>query len=106
MAIFGIQISSLSRGAGRRATAAAAYRAGERVRDERGGRLYNFSRRSDVLHSEIFLPAQYEGIALPWARQRASGYGTPPSMPRSNTTRAWRVSIRCCFRQSSTPASA
>ena len=27
-------------------------------------------------------------------------------MPRSNTTRAWRVSIRCSCRQSSTPASA
>ena len=79
MAIFGIQISSVSRGAGRRATAAAAYRAGERVRDERGGRLYNFSRRSDVLHSEIFLPAQYEGIALPWARQRERLWNTAES---------------------------
>jgi hypothetical protein len=51
MATFRLQISSISRSAGRRATAAAAYRAGERVRDERSGELHNFSRRRDVLHT-------------------------------------------------------
>ncbi len=76
MAIFRIQISSLSRGAGRRATAAAAYRAGERIRDERGGQLYNFSRRRDVLHTEIFLPSQFDGVAVPWARQRERLWNT------------------------------
>ncbi len=90
MAIFGIQISSVSRGAGRRATAAAAYRAGERIRDERGGRLYNFSRRSDVLHSEIFLPAQYEGIALPWARQRERLWNTAEHAEKQHNARVAR----------------
>ena len=70
MAIFHLEISSVSRGAGRRATSAAAYRAGERIRDERSGTLHNFSRRRDVLHSEIFLPAQFDGVAVPWARNR------------------------------------
>lgn len=70
MAIFHLEISSVSRGAGRRATAAAAYRAGERIRDERSGGLHNFSRRQDVLHTEIFLPGQFDSTAVPWARNR------------------------------------
>lgn len=65
-----MHISSLSRAAGRRATAAAAYRAGERIRDERSGELHNHSRRRDVLHAEIFLPQSYASAAMPWARNR------------------------------------
>lgn len=56
MAIYHLAITPLSRSAGRRATAAAAYRAGERIRDERSGKLFNHSRRRDVLHKEIVLP--------------------------------------------------
>jgi hypothetical protein len=72
MAIFYMQISSISRSAGRRATAAAAYRAGERIRDERSGELHNYSRRRDVLHTEIFLPQQYAEAPIAWARNRES----------------------------------
>ena len=70
MAIYHFQISSIGRSAGRRATAAAAYRAGERVRDERSGRLYNHSQRRDVLHTEILLPAHLAGAANAWAANR------------------------------------
>jgi len=90
MAIFRIEISSLSRGAGRRATAAAAYRAGERIRDERGGQLYNFSRRRDVLHSELFLPAQFEGVAVPWARQRERLWNTAEHAEKRHNARVAR----------------
>ena len=76
MAIFYLQISSLSRAAGRRATAAAAYRAGERIRDERSGELHNYTRRRDVLHAEIFLPPPYAGAALPWAGNRERLWNT------------------------------
>jgi MobA/MobL family protein len=76
VAIFYLQISSLSRGAGRRATAAAAYRAGERLRDERSGELHNYSRRRDVLHAEIFLPQPYAAAALPWAGNRERLWNT------------------------------
>jgi MobA/MobL family protein len=76
VAIFYMQISSVARGAGRRATAAAAYRAGERLRDERSGELFNYTRRRDVLHTEIFLPAQFAGLPVAWARSRASLWNT------------------------------
>ena len=76
MPIFYLNISSLSRGAGRRATAAAAYRAGERIRDHRSGTLYNFSRRRDVLHTEIFLPERFSGAPVHWARDREQLWNT------------------------------
>ena len=70
MAVFFLQITSVQRSAGRRATASAAYRAGERIRDERSGEVHNHTRRRDILHAEIFLPAQFDGQPVGWARQR------------------------------------
>lgn len=70
MAAYHFHISSVGRSAGRRATAAAAYRAGERLRDERSGQLYNHSRRKDVVHTEIFLPSHLAGAADAWATNR------------------------------------
>ena len=72
MAIFRMEISSVARAVGRRATAAAAYRSGERIRDERTGELFNYARRRDVLHTEILLPSPFEGEHVAWARRRGS----------------------------------
>ncbi|HEY4972225.1 MAG TPA: MobA/MobL family protein [Steroidobacteraceae bacterium] len=72
MAIFHLNIKSVSRGAGRSATAAAAYRAGERIRDERTGVLHNYSHRTDVSHTEILLPSALSAADCAWATQRAS----------------------------------
>jgi hypothetical protein len=70
LAAYHFHISSVGRSAGRRATAAAAYRAGERLRDERSGQLYNHSRRKDVVHTQIFLPSHLAGAADAWATNR------------------------------------
>jgi hypothetical protein len=74
MAIFHMQINTVSRSSGRNAPASAAYRAGERIRNERTGALYDHRNRQDVLHKEIVLPARLAGAAgaLAWARDRAS----------------------------------
>ena len=56
----------------RTATGAAAYRAGERLRDERTGELYNYSRRQDVLHKEIVLPSLVAGNAPGWSLDSAA----------------------------------
>jgi MobA/MobL family len=72
LAIFHLQIKSISRGAGRSATAAAAYRAGERIRDERTRVLHDYSRRTDVSHKEILLPSRLHGAAGGWATERAN----------------------------------
>src|SRR5262245_22020420 len=76
MAIFRMEISSVARSAGRRATAAAAYRSGERIRDERTGDLFNSTRRRDVLHTEILLPSQLQGEPVAWARNRERLWNT------------------------------
>jgi hypothetical protein len=56
MAIFHFSVQVISRAAGRSAVAAAAYRAGERLHDERLDRDHDFRARSGVEHSEILLP--------------------------------------------------
>jgi hypothetical protein len=71
MAIFHMQIMPVRRREGRRAVSAAAYRAGERLRDQGTGRLYNHARRQDVLHKEIVVPGTAAAIAPAWVRDRA-----------------------------------
>ena len=70
MAIFRIDIQSLSRSTGRRAVAAAAYRSGERLVDERIGTVHDHSDRTDVAHREIVLPSKFGGADIGWARDR------------------------------------
>ncbi|MFO9453196.1 Ti-type conjugative transfer relaxase TraA [Legionella pneumophila serogroup 1] len=56
MAIAFAQISIHSRSKGHSAVAAAAYRSGAQLYDDRIGRTYDFSKRDDVVFSEILLP--------------------------------------------------
>ena len=90
MANIHLDIKSVKRSAGQRATAAAAYRAGERIRDERTGKLHNFSRRTDVTHTEIFLPAQLGEAPMQWARDRARLWNTAESAEKRRDARVAR----------------
>jgi ATP-dependent exoDNAse (exonuclease V) alpha subunit len=72
MAVYFLNIKTFGRGSGSSAVGAAAYRAGERIRDERTGRVYDHSERQGVLYKEILLPANYADMQLSWARDRAS----------------------------------
>ena len=56
MAIFHFSAKIISRGAGRSAIAAAAYRAAARLPDERLGRHHDFTAKAGVVHSEVMLP--------------------------------------------------
>lgn len=85
MAIFRLQITSLSRAQGRRATSSAAYRAGERIRDERSGQTYDHTERTDVRHAEIVLPAELAGQEVGWARDRTTLWNAAEhAEPRAN----------------------
>jgi ATP-dependent exoDNAse (exonuclease V) alpha subunit len=75
MAIYYLSMKSFGRSSGKsgsRSTSAAAYRAGERIRDERSGAVYDHSHRRDVLHKQIVLPNQFAGTGarMDWARNR------------------------------------
>ena len=56
MAIFHFSAKVIGRASGRSSVGAAAYRAGERLHDERLDRDHNFTNKSGVVHSEILLP--------------------------------------------------
>jgi ATP-dependent exoDNAse (exonuclease V) alpha subunit len=90
MAFFYLNISSVSRGAGRSAVASAAYRAGERLREERTGRLHNHSHRRDVVHTEIFVPEHFAGQSLEWARNRERLWNTADQAEKRHNSRVAR----------------
>lgn len=57
MPVYHCSIKSVSRSSGRSSVAAAAYRAGEKLIDQRTGELFDFTRKGGVLHSEVMLPS-------------------------------------------------
>ncbi|MGC1457425.1 MAG: MobA/MobL family protein [Steroidobacteraceae bacterium] len=76
MAIYFLGVKSFGRSAGTGgsvSTSAAAYRSGERIRDERSGRIYDHSHRRDIEYKEILLPSHFAGASaqLDWARDRS-----------------------------------
>ena len=71
MAVYFLNLKTFGRSGGSSAVSAAAYRAGERLRDERAGRTYDHTDRRDVLHKEILLPGTFAGEEMSWARQRS-----------------------------------
>ncbi|MCJ7592608.1 MAG: MobA/MobL family protein [Woeseiaceae bacterium] len=69
MAIYHLSVKLITRGAGRSATAASAYRAADRVNDERTGLVFDYTRKRGVEHAEIVLPSSVAESAE-WARDR------------------------------------
>lgn len=92
MAIFFLDIKPVTRSTGRSATSAAAYRAGESIRDERTGTLYNHSKREDVLHKDIILPTSLDGpdAGMDWARDRASLWNAAEKAEKQSNSRVAR----------------
>ena len=56
MAIYHLSIKIISRGKGKSAVASAAYRAGEKITNEREGLTHDYSRKKGIEHVEIMLP--------------------------------------------------
>jgi ATP-dependent exoDNAse (exonuclease V) alpha subunit len=72
MAVYFLNLKTFGRSENSSAVSAAAYRSGERIRDERTGRTYDHSERRDVLHKEIILPREFAADDLAWAKDRSS----------------------------------
>jgi Ti-type conjugative transfer relaxase TraA len=66
LAIYHLTVHIISRARGQSAVAAAAYRAGDLLRDERYGVTHNYVGKRAVVHSEIMAP---EGVPA-WVRDR------------------------------------
>ncbi|TAV21804.1 Ti-type conjugative transfer relaxase TraA [Rhizobium ruizarguesonis] len=69
MAIYHLSMKPIARSGGRSAVASAAYRAAERLTNERDGLTHDFSNRQGVEHAEIVLPA---GSSAYWAMKRSA----------------------------------
>src|SRR6266853_3974857 len=94
MAKYFLHVKVFSRGKGSRVTRAAAYRAGERIRDERTSEVYNYSDREDVLHKEIVLASELAGRTdMSWARERAALWNAAEHGPRRNARLAREVLV-------------
>ena len=68
MALFRAEVKPISRGKGHNAVAAAAYRAGEKLEDTNQFNpkrtTHDYSKKSDILHKHIILPAQIADAGL------------------------------------------
>lgn len=96
MAKFHFHIEPVKRSRGEKATAAAAYRAGERIHDQRTDTVHDYSRRQDVTHKEIFLPSHLDASQMEWARDRSRLWNAAEQTePRSNSrvAREFQVSL-------------
>jgi ATP-dependent exoDNAse (exonuclease V) alpha subunit len=90
VAIYHLSVKTVSRSSGRSATAAAAYRAGEEIVDERTGLVHDYTRRSGVVSAELTLPANSPA----WAGDRSALWNAAEqSETRKNSTVAREFEI-------------
>ena len=70
MSIYHLSIKITSRGKGKSAVAAAAYRAAEKIRNKYDAMIHDYIRKTGVVHTEILLaenaPAEYQDRAVLW----------------------------------------
>lgn len=78
MAIYRCEFKIISRGSGHRACAAAAYRAGEKIMDERYGAAHDYTRKTGVAASFILAPEN----APDWMSNRAELWNAVEAVER------------------------
>jgi MobA/MobL family len=85
MAIYMMKQKTFPRSKGACVTHAAAYRAGERIRDERTGRMHSYLGRDDVAYKEVLVPSEFAGnAAIAWTQDRAVLWNAVESTARRN----------------------
>lgn len=87
MALYHLSMKPISRASGRSSVASAAYRAAERLENERDGIVHDFSRRSGVEHAEIVLPA---GSDAEWAKERSALWNAAEASEKRKDARVAR----------------
>ncbi|MDP9087480.1 MAG: MobA/MobL family protein [Pseudomonadota bacterium] len=90
MAVYYLNMRTFGRAGGSSAASAAAYRAGESLRDARTGKMYDHSERRDVMHKEIVLPGKFADAEMAWARDRSSLWGAAETAETRKNARVAR----------------
>ena len=80
MAVYHVTAKIISRSTGRSAVAAAAYRSGEELTNERDGVVHDYSRKNGVIHAEIMTPEN----ALDWVEDRNKLWNEVEKVEKSN----------------------
>lgn len=92
MASYHLSVKTIKRSAGRSVTAAAAYRAGERIECQREGRLHDYTRKQGIEETFIVAPDH----APAWAQDRSALWNAAEaSETRRNsvTGREWELAL-------------
>ncbi|HEV7614202.1 MAG TPA: MobQ family relaxase [Steroidobacteraceae bacterium] len=90
MAVYFLNMKTFGRAGGSSAASAAAYRSGERIRDERTGKTYDHSERQDIMHKEIVLPGKFADAEMQWAQDRATLWNAAESAETRKNARVAR----------------
>ncbi|MDE9451512.1 MobA/MobL family protein [Aliiroseovarius sp. Z3] len=92
MASYHLSVKTIKRSAGRSATAAAAYRVGERIECQREGRVHDYTRKQGIKETFIVTPEN----APAWAQDRSKLWNeVEASETRRNsvTAREWELAL-------------
>lgn len=92
MASYHLSVKTIKRSAGRTATAAAAYRVGERIECQREGRIHDYTRKQGIEETFIVAPE----TAPAWAQDRSKLWNeVEASETRRNsvTAREWELAL-------------
>ena len=92
MASYHLSVKTIKRSAGRAATAAAAYRVGERIECQREGRVHDYTRKQGIKETFIVTPEN----APAWAQDRSKLWNeVEASETRRNsvTAREWELAL-------------
>ncbi len=87
MAIYHLAMKPIARSGGRSAVAAAAYRAAQKLTNERDGLTHDFTRRQGVEHVEIVIP---KGSNADWALDRSTLWNMAEAAERRKDARVAR----------------
>ena len=90
MAQYRLSVNMIGRSSGRSATAAAAYRAGQRIEDHETGLVHDYTAKRGVLHTEILAPENTPD----WMRDRAELWNAVHKVEtRSNSQLAREIQL-------------
>jgi hypothetical protein len=90
MAIYHLSAKPVKRSTGRSATAAAAYRSGSEIADQRTGETFDYRRKGGVEHTEIVLPDYAARHDINWPRDRAALWNAAELAERRKDSRVAR----------------
>lgn len=92
MAMYHCSIKNISRSGGKSAVASASYRAGEKLEDLETGLTHDYSKKTEVVYSEIFLcenaPIEYQDRATLW-----NAVEQKETASNSRLAREWEVAL-------------